>query len=120
MVDVDAVADGHGVGEKLEGHGLGDGEEGFGHRCTETRWAARAGTVASPALARAMTRAFCCAHVAHELDDFFVAMNGVGIGVIDGGDHDEGRAFGDEGVGAVLELAARDSPRRGGRRTPSA
>ena len=46
------------------------------------------------------------AHVAHELHDLLVALNGVGIGVVDGGDHDERRAFGDEGVGAVLELAA--------------
>ena len=46
------------------------------------------------------------AHVAHELDYLFVALDGVGVGVVDGGDHDEGRAFGDERVGAVLELAA--------------
>ena len=46
------------------------------------------------------------AHVAHELQDFLVALDGVGIGVVYGGDHDQGRAFGDEGVGAVLQLAA--------------
>ena len=103
-VDVDRVLEGHEVGEELEGHDLGDGEQMFGSGCDGDAMATRAGTVVSPALARAMTRApwLSCRE---ELHGFFVANDGAVESGIDGGEDDEGDAIADEGVGAVFQLA---------------
>ncbi len=60
MVYVDAVVDGGEVGEELQGDDLRDGQERFGGAgAMGMVWVASAAMVASPALARARTRAPC-------------------------------------------------------------
>jgi len=104
MVDVDAVVDRHPVGKKLQGNRLTDRQQGFAHFDDIDDVVGELGDEFIAGVGNGEDAGVLLAHVAHELNDFFVALDGVRIGVVDGGDHDQRCALGDKCVGAVLEL----------------
>jgi len=106
VVYVDAVGDRDEVGEELERDDFDDGKQVLCGGVDEDAVGDDSGDFGVASVGDGECGCALLLHVAEELEGLLVTKDGVGIGVVDGGEHDERNAGADEGVRAVLQLAS--------------